>query len=124
MTRTLSEFHYSTHIIDAGSLRSEEALHDELAFKLGLPNGYERNWESLLDCLSSISDPLDNQCQHWEFRTGKRMVLCFHGFGSEPADPQLLLALAQVIAGANDELEQGSEGIRIWLDFTTEEQKR
>ena len=54
MAKILSEFHFSSMFIDGACFRSPEALHDEFSFKLGLPEWYGRNWDALLDCLSSI----------------------------------------------------------------------
>ena len=43
MAQKISEFHYSTVFIDAAAFVSADRLHDELAFKLGLPKWYGRN---------------------------------------------------------------------------------
>jgi RNAse (barnase) inhibitor barstar len=62
--RTISTFHYATVFIDGAAFTSAEQLHSELAFKLGLPEWYGRNFDALLDCLSSIDDPQENLCTH------------------------------------------------------------
>ena len=46
MGRTLSQFHYSTFFIKGSSFASEADLHDEIAFKLGLPSWYGRNQDA------------------------------------------------------------------------------
>ena len=53
---------------------SAEQPHNELAFKLGLPAWYGRNFDALLDCLSSIDDQHESLCTHWELHPGKRMA--------------------------------------------------
>jgi RNAse (barnase) inhibitor barstar len=45
--RTISEFHYSTVILDGTMFKSDEPLHAELA----LPDWHGRNFDVLLDCL-------------------------------------------------------------------------
>lgn len=45
--RTISEFHYSTVILDGTMFKSYEPLHAELA----LPDWHGRNFDVLLDCL-------------------------------------------------------------------------
>jgi hypothetical protein len=86
MARTLSEFHYSTLFIEGSAFADAERLHDEMAFKLGLPSWYGRNVDALLDCLSSIGDPRNNLCRHWEWREGKRLVLLILGLSTDNID--------------------------------------
>ena len=117
MRQILSQFHYMTLLVDGGAFASAERLHEELAFKLGLPGFYGRNWDALLDCLSSIDDPAANLCSHWDFRIGKRLVLQVQGFSADNADPKLLLAFAQVVADANARLRNGGKEIAIWIEF-------
>lgn len=117
MTRTNSEFDYAITYIDGRSLASAEALHAELAFKLGLPQWYGRNWDALLDCLSSIDDPSSNLCEHWEFRTGKRMFLQVKAFSTDHTDTAVLGLLMQTIADANNRLNKSAQGVSIWLQF-------
>jgi hypothetical protein len=117
MPRTVSEFHYARVFSDARALSSKQQLHDELAFKLGLPSWYGRNWDALLDCLSSIGEPSSDLCSHWEFRTGKPMVLRIQGFSAKNTDHDLLAALAQTVADANSRLNASAQGISIWLEF-------
>lgn len=77
--RTISTFHYATVFLDGVAFTSDEHLHSELAFKLGLPQWYGRNFDALLDCLSSIDNAHENLCNHWELQPGKRMVLQVRG---------------------------------------------
>ena len=119
MARTLSKFHYSTLFIESSAFSDADRLHDELAFKLGLPSWYGRNLDALLDCLSSIGDSQSNLCCHWEWRTEKRLVLLLRGFSLKIVDAELLLAFAKTVADANDRLEQGGATNRIWVEYTT-----
>jgi len=119
--RTLSEFHYSTVFIDGIAFSSAERLHDELALKLGFPDWYGRNWDALLDCLSSIDDPASNLCAHWEFRSGKRLVFSVRSLSMDSTDAGLLLLLAQTLADANSRLRESGQGISIWIEFTGKE---
>lgn len=115
--RTISRFHYGTVFLDGAAFSSDEQLHRELAFKLGLPQWYGRNFDALLDCLSSIDDPHENLCAHWEFHPGKRMVLQIGGFSEPSANEALLKKFAQTISAANERLSQGEGDIRIWVEF-------
>lgn len=117
MARTISEFHYSTVFVDGSAFASEERLHDELTFRLGLPEWYGRNWDALLDCLSSLDDPASNLCAHWDFRTAKRLVLSVRGFSANSADAGLLTSLAQTLADANERLGKSGQGNSIWVEF-------
>ncbi|MEO1982824.1 MAG: barstar family protein [Fuerstiella sp.] len=67
MSKILSHFHFSHLFIEGRSLESSESLHDELSFKLGLPSDYGRDWEDLLECLSSIGSKAENLCGHWDW---------------------------------------------------------
>jgi RNAse (barnase) inhibitor barstar len=69
--RTISRFHYTTVFIDGAAFTPAEQLHNELAFKLRLPEWYGRNFDVLLDCLSSIDDPRESLCAHWELHPGE-----------------------------------------------------
>jgi hypothetical protein len=119
MGYTLSEFHYSTFFIDGSSFASEASFHAEIEFKLGLPSWYGRNLDALLDCLSSIGNPQDNLCSHWEWLDGKRLVLRIHGLSMDKADMTLVAAFLQTIADANERLEQEDATNRIWVEYTS-----
>jgi hypothetical protein len=66
MSKIISEFHFSCLFIDGTCFRSNETFHGELSFKLGLPSWCGKNWNALLDCLSSIGGKHDNLCSHWK----------------------------------------------------------
>lgn len=83
MAKILSEFHFSLLFIDGACFRSPEALHAEFDFKLGLPDWYGRNWDALLDCLASIGTNEGNLCSHWDWISGKRLVLSIRDFVEE-----------------------------------------
>lgn len=119
MARTLSEFHYSTLFIEGSAFADAERLHDEMAFKLGLPSWYGRNLDALLDCLSSIGDPRDNLCRHWEWREGKRLVLLILGLSIDNVDAALAAAFVQTVANVNERLEQDGATNRIWIEYTS-----
>jgi hypothetical protein len=106
-----------TVFLDGTAFTSGEQLHSELAFKLGLPDWYGRNFDALLDCLSSIDDPHESLCAHWQLQPGKRMVLQIRGFSEAPANEELLKKFAQTVAAANERLTQRGRGIRIWIEF-------
>lgn len=117
--RTISEFHYSTVFLDATAFASDAQLHDELAFKLGLPEWYGRNFDALLDCLSTIDEPHENLCAHWELHPGKRMVLQIEGFSDDATLSQsLLMKFAQTVSAANARLGLRKRNVRIWIEFT------
>ena len=120
MARTISEFHYSIVLIDGTAFASKERLHDELAFKLGLPKWYGRNWDALLDCLSSIDDPASNLCANWEFGSSKRLVLRVRAFSAETTDARLLTSFTQILADANSRLLKRDHENRIWIEFVTD----
>jgi RNAse (barnase) inhibitor barstar len=111
--RTTSSFHYATVFLDGDAFASDAQLHSELAFKLGLPEWYVRNVDALLDCLSSIDDPHENLCAHWELHPGKRMVLQVRGFSETTANEGLLRKLVQTISDANERLRQRERDVRI-----------
>jgi len=116
--RTISEFHYSTVFLDGKAFGSAEQLHDELAFKLGLPRWYGRNFDALLDCLSTIDDPRRNLCTHWELHPGKRMVLQIKGLSDETTmSESLLKQFVQTIAAANERLSRCRGDVKIWVEF-------
>jgi hypothetical protein len=115
--RTISRFHYATVFLDAAAFMSDERLHNELAFKLALPEWYGRNFDALLDCLSSIDDPRGNLCAHWEFHPGKRMVLQVRRLSETSANEGLLRKFAQTISDANERLSQREGDVRIWVEF-------
>ena len=119
MARTLSEFHYSTLFIEGSAFADAERLHDEMAFKLGLPSWYGRNLDALLDCLSSIGDPRKNLCRHWEWREGKRLVLLILGLSIDNVDAALAAAFVQTVANVNERLEQDGATNRIWIEYTS-----
>jgi hypothetical protein len=121
MARKISEFHYSTFFIEGSVFSDAERLHDELAFKLGLPSWYGRNFDALFDCLSSIGEPEGNLCSHWEWQTGKRLVLRIRGFSTESADAELVLRFAKTIADANGCLGEMRVTNRIWIEYTSTE---
>jgi hypothetical protein len=116
--RTISEFHYSTVFLDGAAFASDEQLHDELAFKLGLPKWYGRNFDTLLDCLSSIDDPHENLCAHWELHPGKRMVLQIKGLSDDTtAGASLLKKFALTVSAANERFGRRRRDVRIWVEF-------
>ena len=119
MARTLSEFHYSTVFIEGNTFADAERLHDEMAFKLGLPSWYGRNLDALLDCLSSIGDPRNNLCRHWEWREGKRLVLLILGLSIDNVDAAVAAAFVQTVADVNERLEQDGATNRIWIEYTS-----
>jgi RNAse (barnase) inhibitor barstar len=121
MARTLSEFHYSVHFIEGSSFAEVEKLHNELAFKLGLPSTYARNFDALLDCLSSVGASKGNLCSHFEWQSIKRLVLQIRGFSSETVDPRLVLAFAETVADANSALEEMGADNRIWIEYNATE---
>ncbi len=116
--RTISEFHYATVYLTGTAFTSDEHLHDELAFKLGLPDWYGRNFDALLDCLSTIDDPGENLCAHWELHPGKRMVLQIKGLSDHTmVSESLLRKFAQTISAANERLAGRTRDVRIWVEF-------
>ena len=119
MSKILSEFHFSCLFIEGRCFRSIAALHDELSFKLGLPSWYGRNWDALLDCLSSIGDKLSNLCSHWDWINGKRLVLSIQNFSTKETDEDTLLPFLQVVAVANDRLAKGESLNRIWVEYNS-----
>ena len=119
MARTLSEFHYSTLFIEGSAFADAERFHDEMAFKLGLPSWYGRNLDALLDCLSSIGDPRDNLCRHWEWREEKRLVLLVLGLSIDSVDVAMAAAFVQTVADANERFEQDGATNRIWIEYTS-----
>ena len=119
MGRTLSQFHYSTFFIKGSSFASEADLHDEIAFKLGLPSWYGRNQDALLDCLSSIGSVQNNLCSHWDWRDGKRLVLLIRGVFMSKVDMTVVAAFLQTIASANERLEDEGATNRIWVEYTS-----
>ena len=121
MARTLSEFHYTTLFIDGAAFANTERLHDELAFKLGLPSSYVGDFDALFDCLSSIGDTQRNLCSHWESRTGKRLVLQIRDFAPDEVDADLLLAFTDTVAEANTALDDTGATNRIWIEYMAAE---
>lgn len=117
MTKILSEFHYSVTFIDGVCFSSAEALHAEFSFKLGLPDWYGRNWDALLDCLSSIGTDKDNLCAHWNWSSGKRLVISVRDFVADQVDSDTLTSFSQVVADANYRLTQQQALNRIWVEF-------
>lgn len=115
--RTISRFHYATVFLDGVAFTSDEQFHSELAFKLGLPAWYGRNFDALLDCLSSIDDPHENLCKHWELQPGKRMVLQVRGLPDVTETEALLKKFAQTISAANERMSQRERDVRIWVEF-------
>jgi RNAse (barnase) inhibitor barstar len=116
--RTISEFHYSTVFLDGAAFKSDQQLHDELTLKLGLPIWYGRNFDALLDCLSSIDDPHENLCAHWELHPGKRMLLRIEDLSDDAtASASLLKKLAQTVSAANERLGHRGRDVRIWVEF-------
>ncbi len=124
MGRTLSEFHYTTLFLDAGAFADLERFHDEMTFKLGLPGWYGRNFDALLDCLSSIGNAQSNLCEHWEWRTGKQLVLLVQDFSTDLVNSELLLAFLDVVASANQRLRQDAATNRIWTEFCSPDENR
>lgn len=120
MSETISEFHYSVIFIDGHTLVSADDLHEEFAFKLGLPIWHGRNWNGLLASLSSIGKPSSNLCENWEFLSGKRMVLQIRQFSAQHTDPAVLNTLLQTVANANNRLLLDGHGVRIWLEFAAD----
>lgn len=121
MARTLSEFHYSTHFIEGSSFADAEKLHNELAFKLGLPSSYSANFDALFDCLSSVGTAKGNLCRHFEWQSIKRLVIQIRGFSSEIVDPRLALGFAETVANANSALEEMGADNRIWIEYNAPE---
>jgi hypothetical protein len=124
MARTLSEFHYTTIFIEGGAFANAERFHDEMTFKLGLPSWYGRNWDALLDCLSSIGDLRSNLCRHWQWQTSKRLVLLLRGFSIEGVDIELMNVFAQTVADANNRLEESGAANRIWIEYMSDRTNR
>jgi hypothetical protein len=119
MAKILSEFHFSSLFIDGACFRSPEAVHDEFQFKLGLPNWYGRNWDALLDCLSSIGTKQGNLCSHWDWISDKRLVLSIRGFVADEVDPKTFALFCQVVAEANSRLSQQQSLNRVWVEYLT-----
>ena len=119
MARTLSEFHYSTLFIEGSAFADAERFHDEIAFKLGLPSWYGRNLDALLDCLSSIGDPRNSLCRHWEWREEKRLVLLIGGLSIDSVDAAVAAGFVQTVADANERLDQDGATNRIWIEYTS-----
>lgn len=117
MSKILSEFHFTCLFIDGICFRSNETLHDELWFKLGLPSWYGKNWNALLDCLSSIGGKHDSLCSHWKWINGKRLVLSIQDFSIDGADGDTLLSFLQVVGDANDRLAKSESLNRIWIEY-------
>jgi hypothetical protein len=117
MAKILSEFHYSVSFIDGACFRSPEALHDEFSFKLGLPAWYGKNWDALLDCLSSIGTDTGNLCSHRDWISGKRLVLSIRGFVVENVAPDTLLSFSHVVAEANYRLTRQRVLNRVWVEY-------
>jgi RNAse (barnase) inhibitor barstar len=124
MGRTISEFHVTTLFLDARSFADQELLHDELAFKLGLPGWYGRNLDALLDCLSSIGDPQSNLCDHWDWRTEKQLVLLVRDFSATVVDSNLMMAFLDVVAHANQRLQQRNATNRICIEFCSPDESQ
>jgi hypothetical protein len=116
--RTISEFHYSTVFLNGATFTSDEQLHDELTLKLGLPNWYGRNFDALLDCLSSIDEPNENLCAHWELNPGKHMVLQVRNLPGTSANEALLMKFVQTISAANERLNRHKRDVKIWIEFS------
>ena len=114
--RTISRFHYATVLLDDAAFTSDEKLHSELAFKFGFPEWYDRNFDALLDCLSSIDDAHENLCAHWELHPGKRMAQ-IRDFSETSANEGLLKKFAQTISDANERLIHREHDVRIWVEF-------
>ncbi len=123
MRRKLSEFHYTTLFIDAESLSDREHFHEEVAFKLGLPDWYGRNFDALLDCLSSISDPQSNLCGRWKWQAGKHLVLSVRGFSKDSVNSDILIAFLEVVADANQRLSRDRPKRRIWTEFRSPDEE-
>jgi len=123
MSKILSEFHFSLRYIDGSCLRSPASLHKELAFILGLPPWYGRNWDALIDCLSSIGSKKDNVCLHWDWVDGKRLVFSIRDFVPENADSSTLMSFLQAVADANCRLAQQESLNRIWIEYIASDPK-
>lgn len=119
MAKILSEFHFTLLFIDGACFRSPEAVHAEFSFKLGLPNWYGMNWDALLDCLSSIGTKQGNLCSHWEWISGKLLVLSIRDFEADDVDPRTFVSFSQVVAEANSRLSQQQSLNRIWVEYLT-----
>jgi hypothetical protein len=119
MARILSEFHYSSLFIEGTAFADSKRLHEELAFKLGLPSWYGRNLDALLECLSSIGEPHGNLCGHWQWQPGKRLVLRIRGFATAEMDANLLVAFAGTVADANRALEEAGASNQIWIEYAS-----
>jgi len=119
MAPSLSEFHYTCLFIEGSAFVDSERLHDELAFKLGLPSWYGRDLDALCDCLSSIGESHGNVCSHWQWQTGKQLVLRIRGFASVEIDANLLLAFTRTVADANLALEEAGATNQIWIEYTS-----
>jgi hypothetical protein len=120
MPKTLSEFHYSCLCIDGACFGSNEALHEELVFKLGLPKWYERNWNALFDCLSSIGNKHDNLCKHWNWLNGKRLVFSIQNFSMDEVNPDTLIGFLQVVGMVNNRLAKNGSHNRIWVEYNAQ----
>jgi hypothetical protein len=119
MSGNPSEFHYTTLFIEGNAFANTEAFHQEMAFKLGLPSWYGRNFDALLDCLSSIGDPRSNLCDHWQWLDGKRLVLLIRGLSIVNADAAVGVGFVPTVADANNRLEQTGATNRIWVEYTS-----
>lgn len=119
MSKILSEFHYSCLLIDGTCFLTVDAFHHEFSFKLGLPSWYGRNWDALLDCLSSIGDNRSNLCSHWNWINGKRLVFSIQNFSAQAVDADTLLTFLQVVAEANERLAKSKSLNRIWVEYNS-----
>ena len=117
MARILSEFHFGQLLIDGKCLDTADRIHGELAFKLGLPAAYRRNWGDLLNCLSSIGTARSNLCRHWKWLEGKRLLLSVRDYQVQATDVNILAAFTQVVSDANDRLMKQESLNRIWLEL-------
>ena len=119
MARILSKFHHTILFVEGGAFADAESFHDEMAFKLGLPSWYGRNWDALLESLASFGDPRGSLCSHWEWRIGSRLVLLVRGLSIEKADAGLMSAFLQTVADANERLAVDGVDTRIWIEFNS-----
>lgn len=124
MARTLSAFHYTTIFIDGSTFSGDETFHDEMAFKLGLPRTYARNFDALLECLSSVGNPRGTLCSHWQWRPGKNLVLLVRGLRFHHTDAALVTGFVETVARVNDRLEQTGATVRVWIEFISTDVKR
>lgn len=118
--RTISEFHYHRFEISVEAFTTESALHDELAFKLGLPRGYGRATVDLAIALASIGDPGGCLCRHWDYVPGKKLVIVVRVSAASMSSPKTVTRLTTAIATANAQLAAMGASERVWMKWVAD----